>query len=296
MPSAYPECLLRWTEANFTSDRRRGEICGHGKLLRGRAWRGGPTETPSNRCARSADNYAHQFARNHMLRLVDVSCSGATTADVLGPSQGLPAQIDALTPDTALVTVTIGGNDVGFIADLLAGTCMGNGDPASRSSAAARICDAMTARWAASAAQAPSAAGARSGDAWEKVEAGLYRIAQEVRRRSPQARLIFVDYVTVAPPDHGCQQFPLEGIAATQTRTTAARLAEITAAVAKRSGADIVRASALSRDHHVCAAEPWVTGFIPVEGAWQFSPYHPNIGAMTAIASALDEHMGHKSR
>ncbi|GGC13951.1 hypothetical protein GCM10011494_35940 [Novosphingobium endophyticum] len=36
---------------------------------------------------------------------------GATTAHILGPWNELPAQIDALTDDTALVTVTIGVAD-----------------------------------------------------------------------------------------------------------------------------------------------------------------------------------------
>ena len=254
---------------------------------------GRPAETPSSRCARSADNYAQQLARKHRLHLIDVSCSGATTADVLGPSQDLPAQIDALAPDTALVTVTIGGNDVGFIAGLLAGSCTDDGDPVTRSAEVARACDAMIARRKAAVARNPSAAAGRSDDAaWKKVEMGLEQIAREVRQRSPQARLIFVDYVTVVPTDRTCSQLPLAAKAANEARAAAAHLAEITAAVAQRTGAGLVRASDLSREHHACAPEPWVTGFIPVGDTRRFSPYHPNIGAMTAIAQALDKQLG----
>lgn len=254
---------------------------------------GEPAETPGSRCGRSADNYAHQLARKRMLDLDDVSCGGATTADVLGPSHGLPAQVDALTPDTALVTVTIGGNDVGFIAGLLIGTCRDDGGPQLRPAFVTKTCDGMKARHKADLAESAHAPPPAQSDpqAWKSMELGLENIAQEVRRRSPRARLIFVDYVTVVPPDGGCPQLPLTAEATSEARATATRLARITAEVAKRSGADIVHASALSQEHHLCAAEPWVTGFEPAPGSWRFSPYHPDIHAMTAIANALDQQL-----
>ena len=52
---------------------------------------------------------------------MDVTFSGATTAHVLADRQrGAPPQIDALDGSEALVTVTIGGNDVGYIPLLMA--------------------------------------------------------------------------------------------------------------------------------------------------------------------------------
>jgi lysophospholipase L1-like esterase len=52
----------------------------------------------------------------------DVTCSSATTADIGSRSQQtsqgpVPPQIAAIHPDTDLVTVTIGGNDIGISAD-----------------------------------------------------------------------------------------------------------------------------------------------------------------------------------
>jgi len=58
------------------------------------------------------------------LSLVDVTCSGATTADVLRAGQfDQPAQLDAVSDETQLVTVTIGGNDVFYMANLIAISC-----------------------------------------------------------------------------------------------------------------------------------------------------------------------------
>ena len=71
------------------------------------------------RAGRSSGNYAHLVARPLGLDLHDVTYSGATTGDILRPSAaGQPAQLDAVTPDTRLVTITAGGNDVGFLPRL----------------------------------------------------------------------------------------------------------------------------------------------------------------------------------
>lgn len=76
-----------------------------------------PSRVPGSprRAGRSTGNYAHLVARELGLDLHDVTFSGATTSDLLGPStSGQAAQLDAVTPETSLVTITAGGNDVGF--------------------------------------------------------------------------------------------------------------------------------------------------------------------------------------
>ncbi len=80
-----------------------------------------PPRAPGSprRAGRSARNYAHLVASALGLDLHDVTYSGATTGDILGPSAaGQPAQLDAVTPATRLVTITAGGNDVGFVPRL----------------------------------------------------------------------------------------------------------------------------------------------------------------------------------
>lgn len=238
------------------------------------------------RCQRSTQNYAHQLARKRRLNLIDVSCGGAQTAHILGPWHELPPQVDALTADTALVTITIGGNDLGYIGGLIAGSC--GGAPTANSPTGGAIeqplCRAI-------------AAGRRSGaslpvateEGWQKVETALTDIAQEIRRRSPRARIVFVDYLTVLPEAGLCRQTPLSQQAAATGRETAARLARLTADVARRNGAQILRASELSRKaHSACAATPWMAGFIPSAGTSSFVPYHPNLAGMTGVAHALD--------
>jgi hypothetical protein len=238
------------------------------------------------RCQRSTENYARQLARKRNLTLVDVTCGGATTANILGPWNELAPQVDALTPDTALVTVTIGGNDVGYIGGLIANSC---GDSGASDAIAQPLCKMI-------------AAGRRSGgsmpaateDAWGKLEIALTAIVQEIRRRSPHARIIFVDYLTVLPDNTLCDQVPVSPQVAETSRATAARLARLTADVARHNGAEVLSASELSRKkHNACTTSPWMTGFIPPAESRSFVPYHPNLAGMTGVAEALDRKLRH---
>ncbi|MGW8592823.1 SGNH/GDSL hydrolase family protein [Dietzia sp. NPDC055877] len=68
-------------------------------------------------CARSLANYPHQLASYPAVGdLTDSTCGGAEVPDILTVTQveGAPPQITTLAPDTDLVTLSIGGNDVGF--------------------------------------------------------------------------------------------------------------------------------------------------------------------------------------
>ncbi|MET0247461.1 MAG: SGNH/GDSL hydrolase family protein [Sphingomonas sp.] len=274
----YPHKLL-WLLAALTAipsiaDPGGGEsLAGADYVAMGSSFAAGPGVTrsadqPPNRCARSEDNYAHLLARRMNLRLADVSCSAATTGHLLGPWNELPAQIDAVTADTRLVTITVGGNDVGYIGALMSASCRTFATPP------------------------PGTPGGKCpvvsvpADAWAKLEAALRMIVVEIRRRSPRAWIIFVDYLTVLPERGLCAATPLTAEDADAGRATAKRLAALTARVAGETGSDVIAMSALSRHHDAFSAEPWMTGF-PLPGGARFVPYHPNAQGMAAVADAL---------
>jgi len=228
------------------------------------------------RCGQSAENYARQVARSLKLKLADRSCGGATTADVLGvgPLKN-PPQIEGVTADARLVTVTIGGNDIRYMADLAAGVCR-NSPERFAEAARARVCAAP--------------ADFSLDQAFATDEANMAAIAAEVRRRAPQARLVFVDYVTVLPAGAPCAAVGLSAADAEALRARAERLERITAKVAKAAHADLVAASKLSRGHDACAPEAWVEGFVAAReaGGWGPVSFHPRLPAMTAIAQGLE--------
>lgn len=222
-------------------------------------------DTPPNRCARSAENYAHQLARRFGLALTDVSCSGATTAHLLGPWNELPPQIEAVDAATRLVTVTVGGNDVNYNRGLSA---MG--------------CATAAAPGAACAAPPP----VPSETDYAALEAHLRQIAEAVRRRAPSARLLFVDYPRVLPPDGTCPALSLTGEQAARSRQIDRRVVEITRQAALASGAGLVSASQLSAGHDACSAQPWTNGYAAPPGA-DGGAYHPNLASHTAVAEAI---------
>ena len=223
------------------------------------------------RCGQSQDNYPRQLARRLKLQLVDKSCGGATTADVIGAGPlGLPPQVDGLTPDARLVTVTIGGNDVRYMGGFAAGVCRQQ-PPAQRTRACPPAEDSLDA-------------------AFRDADAGLRAIAAEVRKRSPRARLVFVDYVTVLPPRGVCAVMPISTADADELRARAERLAKLTEKVARETGADLIKASELTRGHDACAADPWTEGLAPPREPGVRGPasFHPLLPAMTAITDALE--------
>src|SRR4051794_36724174 len=76
-----------------------------------------PTTDLAAGCARSDHNYPSLLARELRVRtFVDVTCSGARTADLAASQPGfgdatIPPQLRALDRRTDLVTIGIGGND-----------------------------------------------------------------------------------------------------------------------------------------------------------------------------------------
>lgn len=230
-----------------------------------------PRVTGSPRAAgRSARNYAHLVAAGLGADLVDVTYSGATTAHVLRESQrGAPPQVEALDGSESLVTITIGGNDAGYVPMLfvaglprvtrfvpLLGAWRRNLlDPASRAHALAA------------------------------VAGSLVEVGQAVRQRSPRATVLFVDYLTLLPPV-GSAARPLSDADAALGRHIADTLEALTADAAEATGCGVVRAGQASRAHHAWSEDPWTTRFgcpIPRRPA----PLHPNADGMRAVADLV---------
>lgn len=81
-----------------------------------------PGRPPGNACHRTAHAYPQLIAKDFSFAkgMAFWACSGARTHNLLDGQDGEPPQLNRLTADTSLVTLTIGGNDTGF-ANVLAG-------------------------------------------------------------------------------------------------------------------------------------------------------------------------------
>lgn len=216
------------------------------------------------RCGRTLNNYAHLISQALRLKLIDVSCGGATTQNVLSAWLDLPPQIDALTPETRLVTITVGGNDLNYVRNLMVATC---GRVPGMIPSSGRSCPQTT--W-------PSAAD------FDTLAAQLHQIAKEVRLRSPKATLVFVDYLRVLPPSGGCASIPIDERQSAAARTAFQGMADVTRKVAKAEGAVLLAAGDMSKGHDACSKEPWAAGYPGAPASW-----HPNAAGHAAIANAL---------
>src|SRR5687768_4306728 len=148
-------------------------------------------------CLRSTRNYPSRVAeRIGVADFRDVSCSGATTEHVTGPQSvplGVnPPQLDALASDTDLVTISIGGNDIGF--GEIVSEC-GRRSPLQPTGSACK--DHYTAEGTDELAQ-------RIEEAASLVAAALAAIEE----RSPSARVLLVGYPAILP-DEGPGCFPV---------------------------------------------------------------------------------------
>lgn len=176
-----------------------------------------------------------------------------------------------MTADTALVTVTIGGNDIGYVGYLIGQSCKQRG-PIKIPGGTMPCPDA----------KAP-------GDAdYQKLETDLRALANAVESRAPKARLAFVQYFPMVPATL-CDAVPLAPEAAETARAIGKNLALITANVAQESGAIVIPVDTIDEAHMPCGADPWVTAHPADFKPGDAFPWHPTRAGHAAIARALTE-------
>lgn len=235
----------------------------------------GERDDASGACARSSTNYPRLLAAQRNLQLVDVTCSGATTDDVFSRAQlGLfPPQIEAITAETGLVTLTIGGNDVNYIGNLMGRSCLAE----QQLSGVRKNCSIL----------APEEVSRR----FSMLPSKLTTIINEIKRRAaPLAKIVIVGYLPVLPYGAMCAAVPLLSEDVNRMRAMYNHLETTLMRAASDNNVLFVASGRLGMNHDACSENPYTTGFHPaVSAGWSFSaPYHPNQLGMQAIAHAID--------
>jgi lysophospholipase L1-like esterase len=177
--------------------------------------------------------------------------------------------VDALDGSEDLVTVTIGGNDTGYVPLLMAA-----GLP--------RIVRSLPLLGGVVREMLDPTARDR---ALVDVGESLKEVGRVLRQRSPRAKVLFVDYLTLLPPA-GSAAPPLSDGDVALGRRVADTLERLTGEAAADTGCEWVRVAHASREHHAWSAEPWTTKpGLPIPG--RPAPSHPNAAGMRAVADLL---------
>ena len=246
----------------------------------GSSFAAGPGLTPRTAGAprpsgRSDSNYAHIVAGRLGLALTDVTYSGATTGDILGGSAAHPAQIDAITADTRLVTVTAGGNDIGYLPAL---TFASLPWPLRSLATVRRRVGGFT-------------DSSLIDQRFSALRESLGEIVREVRKRAPDAQVVLVDYLSILPEatnsDRGLHRLASrgDGDLVQWGRNVATRLSATFASVAADTGCTFLDVRARSQGHDAWSSDPWTRRFhLSLRGG---APYHPNAAGMAAVADML---------
>lgn len=234
---------------------------GSGYVAMGSSFAAGPGLEPvaDETCFRSAQNYPAQVADALDLVLTDVSCTGASIDDV-------PVQVEAVTADTRLVTVTLGGNDVGYAAALDDYACVDIG-----------LCETADVD--------PASVEERLATVAGRLAAAL----TTVRERAPEARIALVGYPRIVPSDgETCPDMPLTPEHAAFAADVGERLDAALREAASTAGADFVDVYAAGSERGVCEPdEPWVGGLPPGTAPSGSFPFHPTPEGARATAELV---------
>lgn len=223
---------------------------------------------------RSAINYAHLTASALRLPLIDVTYSGATTDDLLRPHRrGAPAQLHAVTPDTRLVTITAGGNDIGYLGVLTN----------------ASLPRALRAVPSVRAHLPESLPAGILDERFAALSRRLLDVITGIRSVAPDAKVIIVDYLTILPSTGLALPGRLTNADTQWARAVAARLTQTYATVAAESGVTLLPVADASAEHHAWSSEPWTNRFkLRMSGG---AAYHPTAAGMRAVSGLILRHL-----
>lgn len=196
----------------------------------------------SGGCKRSANAYAQLWANaNGPSSFSFVACSGAVTSDVLNN------QVSAITSDTALVTISIGGNDAGFADVMIACNTGSDADCVSRNQQAQTFARNM-------------------------LPGRLDSVYSQIRNRAPSAQVVVVGYPHIYQLNGSCW------VGLSETKRAAINqssdvLAQVVSGRASAFGFRFLDGRSAFAGHEICASGArWLNSVTwPVDES-----YHPN--------------------
>ncbi|MET3951523.1 SGNH/GDSL hydrolase family protein [Arthrobacter sp. UYEF36] len=211
-------------------------------------------------CYRSGNTYSELAADTKAIKLVtNAACSGKTTQEVVS------TQLERLNKSTELVTITAGGNNLGFGAII---TACGAAilDPT-----AAPACDAASAF-------------AANEITSQKLAGDVIAMIQSVKATAPNAEIVVTGYPYLYDPVAAGQTDPMS-VFIYKATLLADGLNGSIAAAAGATGAEYVDVRAAFAGHGINSADPWIN----LNLADPSSPdnFHPNADGYEAYYASM---------
>ncbi|WP_035850535.1 SGNH/GDSL hydrolase family protein [Kitasatospora azatica] len=247
-------------------------------------------------CLRSDHNYGHLVAAAiGSSSYTDVTCAAARIQDLDSAQYDAiirvnDPQFDALSPNTRLVTLGVGGNDLGGsslgIGEVIA-TCIGGAvvNPAGTPCKDVYEHGHWAWEWSSFSWQ------------WEygedtlvdRINSAAPRLAdalQQIHARSPQAKVLLVGYPSVLPADASSCAWrqPVTVGDVAYLHGVLEQLNGMLAQTAAANGATFVDTATPTQGHDVCSDDRWIEGALPGSPA---VPFHPNATGEQVMASAV---------
>lgn len=227
-------------------------------------------------CGQSSADYPKLVAAHYGIAVDDRSCAGATTAAFTNWQGANPPQTSALGPQTVLVTIGMGGNDVG--SSTITTSCLQAG-AANHSCQTTQLNNLINSGLANLAAHLP-------GD------------IAHIRSLAPNATIVYVSYLTGLPSQStwastGCSaNLPYYSGDIAWLNNFGQRLDNTLKSAAQSQGAIFVDALSLSAGHDPCrpVGTRWSEGLHPAAPAT--ATFHPNLAGHTAYASMIVNALG----
>jgi lysophospholipase L1-like esterase len=235
-------------------------------------------------CDQSTSSYPYLVAQRLRLNLTDMSCSGATIADLsaaqLTGDGSNPAQLSPLSTATRLVTLGIGGNDIGWSAIITRCTELDLVPvliPGETAAGSTPCQDYYTS--------------GGTDQIRQKIQAAAGQLAgalTQVRHRAPHARVYVVGYPDLLPAAGGTCGHTL-GVTQGDVAFLNDEALQLNSALrqdAQAAGTTYVDTYGPSVGHDACSdpASRWIEPLLPASPA---APLHPNAAGEQGMADAV---------